>query len=640
MTSIGRNDRCSCGSGKKYKYCCLGLKTSGAAACQEPARRPAFDVPGALSLAFEQFQAGELDQAEKVFRRIVQVEPGHGDAWYMLGAVASHRGEHETAVGLVRKALETSPGNLAYLVDLGILLNHSGRGADAEEHFRRALKRKPGTAELLFQLGSTLQLQGRFAEAEACFRQVLVERPDYPEAHRNLGGAQNELGLLDAAEASYRRALEINPGSAAAQLSLGNLLYRIGGRDDEALAALERSVQLNPDDADALLSLGIVLMRGNQVARSMAMFRHSQQLRPLITRPSRNRAEFSVLLLDAPNSGSTPIGYLIGGASYDSHFYCVLPGEQRHLELLRAKADVVVNLIADADEGSEVLPLALDLVERLGLPTVNHPAAVRHTGRESVARRLAGIPLCRIPGTVRLAGPVLAEATRNRCLEGLTMPLLARPVGNHGGERFEKFFDLDAMLDFVSVSPDVDYYLTEFVDCRSADGFYRKYRLISVAGELLPYHLAIHDDWKVHHFRTDMANQAWMRQEEEAFLIDPSLVLGAPQLACLRAVAAATGLDYGGIDCALDRDGNIVVFESNAVMLVHDENEGLLAYKNLYISRIKEAFNAMLARLAQSGKLCHSQSAARRAGGTPLAPETLLLETCGGVFPVAQGGLR
>ena len=602
MTAIGRNDRCPCGSGKKYKSCCLGLETPGKDACRKPARLPAFSVPGAWNLALEQFQAGELDQAEKALRRIVRVEPGHGDAWYMLGVVASRRGEHEAAVGLVGKALETSPGNLTYLVNLGILLNQSGRGADAEEHFRQALERKPGSAELLFQLGSTLQLQGRFAEAEACFARVLQERPDFPEAHQNLGRVQSELGLLDAAEASFRRALEINPGSAAAQLSLGNLLYRMGGRDGEALDALERSVHLDPDDADALLSLGIVLMRGNQVARSMTMFRRSQQLRPLITRPSRNQAEFSVLLLDAPDSGSTPIGYLIGGASYDSHFYCVLPGEQQHLELLRAKADLVVNLIADADEGSQALPLAQALVERLGLPTVNHPAAVRHTGRASVAGRLAGIPLCRIPKTVRLAGPVLAEAARNRCLEGLTMPLLARPVGNHGGGRFEKLFDLDAMRDFVSDSPDADYYLSEFVDCRSADGFYRKYRLIGVAGELLPYHLAIHDDWKVHHFRTDMANQAWMRREEEAFLSDPSQVFGAPQLAALRAVVAATGLDYSGIDCALDANGYVVVFETNAVMLVHDENEALFAYKNLYIGRIKQAFNAMLARLAQSGK--------------------------------------
>ena len=39
-----------------------------------------------------------------------------------------------------------------------------------------------------------------------------------------------------------------------------------------------------------------------------------------------------------------------------------------------------------------------------------------------------------------------------------------------------------------------------------------------------PYHLAIGDDWKVHHFRTDMADHRWMQEEEElALLSDPTL---------------------------------------------------------------------------------------------------------------------
>ena len=602
MTILGRNDRCPCGSGKKYKFCCLGLKTCGATPRPEGDQGSTVSVPLAWKRALEQFQAGEFDQAEKAFRLIVQAEPGHGDAWYLLGVLAAQRGDHEIAIGGVGKALQASPGNLTYLTSLGVLLNQAGRGAEAERHLRRALDRFPGTVELLFQLGCTLQQQGSLEEAADCYGRLLGERPDYPQAQLNLAGVLSELGLWEAAAHSYRRALELDPGSAAALRSLGQLLYRIGGSDDEALAALERAVHLDPDDADALISLGIVLMRGNDAVRSLAMFRRSQQLRPLITRPSGNPAEFSVLLLDAPGSGSTPIGYLIGGAAYDAHFYCVLPGAEQHLDLLRAKGDVVLNLIADADDGSEPLPRAQDLVERLGLPTVNHPATIRHTGRDGVARLLAGIPLCRIPRTVRLAGALLAGGEACRFLQGMTLPLLARPVGNHGGGRFEKLSGPDAIRDFVCDSPDADYYLTEFVDYRSSDGFYRKYRLIWVAGELLPYHLAIHDDWKVHHFRTDMANQAWMRREEEAFLGDPSRVFGAPQLAALRSVAAATGLDYGGIDCGLDANGDIVVFEANAVMLVHEEPDETFAYKNPHVARIKDAFNAMLARLASGGK--------------------------------------
>jgi len=53
------------------------------------------------------------------------------------------------------------------------------------------------------------------------------------------------------------------------------------------------------------------------------------------------------------------------------------------------------------------------------------------------------------------------------------------------------------------------------------------------------------------------------------------------------------GLDYFGIDCALDPDGNLVVFEVNASMLVHDDNAEF-PYKDPFVRAIKVAFDAML----------------------------------------------
>jgi hypothetical protein len=38
------------------------------------------------------------------------------------------------------------------------------------------------------------------------------------------------------------------------------------------------------------------------------------------------------------------------------------------------------------------------------------------------------------------------------------------------------------------------------------------------------------------------------------------------------------------------------VFEANAAMLVHDEKTETFAYKNQYIARIKQAFDALLSR--------------------------------------------
>ncbi len=104
----------------------------------------------------------------------------------------------------------------------------------------------------------------------------------------------------------------------------------------------------------------------------------------------------------------------------------------------------------------------------------------------------------------------------------------------------------------------------------------------------------------MHHVNTDMANQVWMQREEAAFLDDPSRVFNAGNYQTLRTIQQRIGLEYFGIDCGLDAGGNLVVFEVNASMLVHDDNREF-PYKDPAVRRIKAAFDAMLAKLASAG---------------------------------------
>jgi hypothetical protein len=103
----------------------------------------------------------------------------------------------------------------------------------------------------------------------------------------------------------------------------------------------------------------------------------------------------------------------------------------------------------------------------------------------------------------------------------------------------------------------------------------------------------------VHHVNTDMANQPWMQREEAAFLNDPATVFNAGHYQALRAIQQCIGLEYFGIDCGLDSCGNLVVFEVNASMLVHDDNQPF-PYKAPAVVRIKSAFDAMLRTFAIS----------------------------------------
>jgi len=114
---------------------------------------------------------------------------------------------------------------------------------------------------------------------------------------------------------------------------------------------------------------------------------------------------------------------------------------------------------------------------------------------------------------------------------------------------------------------------------------------------MLPYHLAIGGDWKLHHDSTDMGEHPWMQQEELGFLTSPEAFFNAQTIRALQTIRERIGLDFFGIDCALDASGDLVVFEVNASMLVHDQNADF-PYKGPFVRNIKLAFDAMLQRRA------------------------------------------
>ena len=91
-----------------------------------------------------------------------------------------------------------------------------------------------------------------------------------------------------------------------------------------------------------------------------------------------------------------------------------------------------------------------------------------------------------------------------------------------------------------------------------------------IAGRLYPAHLAVsNQQWKIHYFSADMADNAEHRAEDEAFLRDMPRVLGARAMSALEGIRDRLGLDYAGIDFGLDDRGNVLFFEANASMTIH-----------------------------------------------------------------------
>jgi glutathione synthase/RimK-type ligase-like ATP-grasp enzyme len=236
----------------------------------------------------------------------------------------------------------------------------------------------------------------------------------------------------------------------------------------------------------------------------------------------------------------------------------------------------------------------LKLLAKTKAPVLNSPHATLRTGRCENAGRLTHLPGVRTARTVRLPRARIAD-------HGLQYPLLLRSPGFHTGEHFEPVDAPEHLAAIAAKLPGEELLAMEYLDARGADGKSRKYRVMFVNGQILPLHLCISNDWKVHYFTSAMTDNEAYRYEERSFLEDMPAVLGAKAMTALSAIRDALGLDYAGIDFALNADGELLLFETNATMIILPPGpDARWDYRRAAIARVEAAVRAMLAEGAAS----------------------------------------
>jgi glutathione synthase/RimK-type ligase-like ATP-grasp enzyme len=176
-------------------------------------------------------------------------------------------------------------------------------------------------------------------------------------------------------------------------------------------------------------------------------------------------------------------------------------------------------------------------------------------------------------------------------------PLIARPVGSHAGHGLQKLDDAGALPAYLAERPEAEFYLSRFVDYRSADGLFRKYRIVFIDGRPFACHMAITDQWMIYYLNANMKESAAKRAEEAAFMTGFDGDFARRHGPALAAIAARVGLDYFGIDCAETAGGDLLVFEGDIAMIVHAmDSPEIFPYKPPQMRKVFAAFRAMLHR--------------------------------------------
>jgi tetratricopeptide (TPR) repeat protein len=535
-----------------------------------------------------------------------KVESGRKAASYKAGN--SEPREINTVVGLLTEGRYAEAAPLARALTarfplhgyswtvLGSVLTQLGRQDEAELSFRKAVLLNPESILNRFNLANFLAVSNRseaMEEAKMIFLEMIKIEPTHFGAWNNLGRLLFETGYTSAAHTAYTAAVTYHPHEATAQVNLGNVLLDMGDLST-AEKHFKIALDLNSELTGAHQGLASVLHRLGKEDESLYHRERGFAKQPLSTLAYRGGGKpVQLLILASALEGNIPWRLLIDRDVFQT---TVIAVEYFDGQLPLPSHQLIFNAIGDADLCQNGLEIANRLIKASPSAVINRPEAVLQTGRLMNAKRLinlAGVIAPRMALVSKkdiISGHALDLLAQNE----IAFPLLLRAPSFHGGNYFVCVENQNALNSAFEELPGENLLVIEFLDCRSEDNLFRKYRIMAINGAFYPIHLAISPQWKVHYFSSDMADNEEYRNEENAFLNNFSSFLGPSAISALEKICQKIGLDYCGIDFGMDKKGNILLYEANSTMVIAPPtNESRWDYKRTAINQALAAAKRM-----------------------------------------------
>ena len=455
-----------------------------------------------------------------------------------------------------------------------------------------SLSRDPGRIEVRYRRASTLAALGRHEEARQEYLAVIAQDPQHFGALNDLGTLLYDTDYRTAARLTYAEAVKHHPDKVIGRINLANALLA-NAQPDEARVHFEAALALSPDHPDANQGMANLLQAQGDWDTAERHRQKSYRARTITTLPYRGEGPpCRVLMLVSAVGGNVPTRFVLDDAMFA---VSILVVEAFATDTALPPHGVVFNAIGDADLCAAALDAADEVLATTKARVINRPSSVRGSGRANTARNLAGLTGVVAPRVAMVERSEIASAA-----EAFGFPLLLRSPGYHTGQYFRKVDHRAELATAVSDLPGRELLLIEFLNAFDAEGWARKYRVMMIAGQLFPLHLAISREWKVHYFTAAMAEQAQHRAEEEAFLADMPAVLGPTATAALAHICKRLDLDYAGIDFGLAPDGKLLLFEANATMVINPPGpDQIWDYRRAAVDRALAAARAVVMRASE-----------------------------------------
>ena len=282
MTEPSRNTPCPCGSGKKFKMCCMTV-----------ARTPNSGQPGVgrvavgpsaahlINSAIARYQAADLEGARTECEHALAQDSHATQALNLLGMIAMAQDEFAKACHLLDAAIKQVPTSPELHNNRGNALLELGRHGEAIRAFEEAIRLKGTYADPHNGIGNVLVVMKRHAEAIPHFRKAIALQPEYAQAFSNLGVAYNAIGEQGMAIEACKQAMRLDGALVEPCVALGDA-YVARTQVDQAIPAYEHAARLRLLDVKILNSLGNGLQQLSRFSEAEAFYKQALSADPTI----------------------------------------------------------------------------------------------------------------------------------------------------------------------------------------------------------------------------------------------------------------------------------------------------------------------------------------------------------------------
>jgi len=197
-----------------------------------------YDVELKIALAEFYFLTEQHQKMEALLLEVVNLDPYHPDAWFMLGRAAFLQGQYQKAVDeyFVKALVTAKKSKNAYqegeaLNAFGVVYNQLGEIDLAFDYYRQALAIREniddiaGMATTMGNLSSLHLAKAQYTEAERYLQQSISLYEQLGD-QEGLSHTFNELGVLEEEQALYQKALEYYQQGLDIRMTLGNQMLQ------------------------------------------------------------------------------------------------------------------------------------------------------------------------------------------------------------------------------------------------------------------------------------------------------------------------------------------------------------------------------------------------------------------------------